>query len=178
MLEDEGIVMRVRSAERNSFEYQLTTAGEQLKTVVLALGHWATEWQYEKFKDDTIHVDALMRDLELTLVAGAMPGSRSVLKFLFDDVAQGNRWYVVVDAERIEACDEDRAFEVDVYLSASPRTVADILLKKIPLAAAMRDGRLKVTGSKAHIQSISKWFGLAPYVDAEAARMLLQQPLD
>ncbi|NNL84739.1 MAG: transcriptional regulator [Myxococcales bacterium] len=169
MLEAEGVVARVRGTESRNYEYELTAAGRELESVVIALGQWSTRWQYEKFKDDAIYIDGLMRDLELTLRPGEMPGKRSVLRFLFDDAVPDNRWYIVVDGERVESCDDERGFDVDVYFGASARTIADILLAKVSLRSAIRDGRLKVTGSRAHVDSIERWFGLAPYVEAPAA---------
>lgn len=165
LLEDEGIVVRVKRAEGDGFEYELTASGQALGPVVMALGEWSTSWQYEKFKDEPIHTEAMMRDLELTLLPAQMPGVRTVLKFLFDEEPQAESWYVVVDGEHVEACDEDRAFDVDVYLSGTPRVVCDILLGKLDLKACMNDRRLKVTGSKPHIDRIGQWFGLAPYVN-------------
>lgn len=167
MLESEGVVARVRSPDQpGRYEYELTPAGRDLEPVVIALGRWATAWQYEKFSNDTIFVDALMRDLEFTLKPAAMPGRRTVLRFLWQQGDAIEPWYIEVEDERVESCDEDRGFEVDVYLSAEPRTVADILLGKTGLQQAMADGRLKLTGSHAHITSIDRWFGLAPYVPA------------
>jgi DNA-binding HxlR family transcriptional regulator len=163
-LEDEGIVARVRVPEEpNRYEYTLTAAGRDLEPVVVALGTWATEWQFDKFKNDEIHIDALMRDLEYTLVPAEMPGSRTVLRFLLSVNEAIEPWFIEIENERIESCDEDRGFDVDVYLSTAPRTIADILLGKSTLGEVTRDGRLKLTGSRAHIACIDRWFGLAPY---------------
>jgi len=93
-----------------------------------------------------------------------MPGQRTVLKYLFDGETRENNWYVVIDGDHVEACDEDRAFDVDVYISGTPRVVCDILLGKEALKTCMKDGRLKITGSKSHMANIGNWFGLAPYV--------------
>lgn len=164
LLEAEGIVARVRSADRDSYEYALTASGRALESVLMTLGQWATEWQFDKFKNDEIFIDTMMRDLELTLVSSAMPGSRTVLKFLLDVDEQIEAWYVVIEGGQIEACDDERGFDVDVYLNATPRVICDILIRKIPLKTAMTDGRLKITGSRAHINAIDDWFGLAPYV--------------
>lgn len=166
MLEEEGILERVQSSGKRNFEYVLTPCGRSLEPVVLALGHWGTHWQYEKFKDEPVHVDALMRDLELTLIPREMPGARTVLRFLFEDDVPNNRWYVVVEDETVEACDDERGFDVDVYLRASARTLADILIAKISLHKAVDDGLLKVTGPRAHVDAMGRWFGLAPYAGA------------
>ncbi len=162
-LEAEGIVARVKIHASGSYEYQLTPAGCDLGSVVLAMGNWATRWQYEKFMHEEVHVEALMRDLEMTLIPAEMPGPRSVLRFLFSDLDVANRWYVVIENGHAEACDDDRGLEVDVYLSGERKTVADILIGKVALHAAMTNGHLKVTGSKAHISRIRNWFGLAPF---------------
>src|SRR5690348_5809272 len=43
-LEAAGIVRRLRSSDDESVEYQLTPAGEELKSVVLNLGFWGQRW--------------------------------------------------------------------------------------------------------------------------------------
>lgn len=41
-LEVAGIVQRVAAGK--AFEYQLTDAGEELRPIVMALGHWGARW--------------------------------------------------------------------------------------------------------------------------------------
>lgn len=167
MLEEQGIVARVLSSDHeHRYEYVLTPSGRALEGVMMTLGQWATEWQYDKFSHEPVQIDTLMRDLEITLIAREMPAKRSVLRFLFDTEAGTDAWYVEVDGDRIEACDEDRGFEVQCYLSAQPKIIADILLAKLSLNDALESKQLKVTGLPAYCESIGRWFGLAPYVEA------------
>ncbi len=166
MLEDEGIVVRVRTRERDGFMYQLTSAGQELLPVVAELGHWAARWQYDKFKDDEVNVDAMMRDLEFTLKPAQMPGPRTILRIIFEGEPDDAHWHVVVDGDHVDACDEDRGLEVDVYLCATPRAFADILLGKLSLQQALTETSLKATGSGPHIESIARWFGLSPHAEA------------
>lgn len=161
-LEDEGLVARVRSRDGDGHEYVLTPSGEALQSALIELGRWSVQWQYDKFKDEPVLVDALMRDVEVLLVPEALPGRRSVLRFLFDDAGDAH-WHVIVDDDHVEACDEDRGFEVDVYLSMASRVLADILIARVPLAGVLADGRLKVTGSAAHVRSIERWFPASPF---------------
>ena len=164
MLEDEGLVVRVRAAERNSLEYELTESGRELGPVLNAIGGWSTRWQYEKFKNDEVHVAAMMRDFELLLEPGKIPGTRTILKFLFSDEPD-EVWFVEIDEDHVEACDHDRSFDVDVYFSTNSKTLADLMLRRCEVKQAIKDRILKVTGSKAHIDGLARWFPVAPYVD-------------
>lgn len=164
-LEDEGLVARVRSRDGDGHEYVLTSSGEALQAALLELGRWSVQWQYDKFKDEPVLVDALMRDVETLLVPAALPGRRSVLRFLFDDAGDAH-WHVIVDGDHVEACDEDRGFDVDVYLSTTARVLSDIFIARTTLAEAMADGRLRVTGSATHVRSIDRWFPTSPFAAA------------
>lgn len=164
MLEDEGIVVRVRAIDRSSLEYQLTEAGRELGPVLNAIGGWATRWQYEKFKNDEVHIAGMMRDFELLLEPEKLPGTRSILKFLFSDEPE-QTWFVEIDGDHVEACDYDRSFDVDVYFATDTTTLADVMIRKCDIKQAVKDQVLKVTGSKAHIDGLAAWFPFAPYVD-------------
>ncbi len=92
-----------------------------------------------------------------------------MLKFLFSVENGIESWYMLIDGNKAEACDDDRGLDVDVYLTAKPRLICDILLGKIALQTAITDGSLNVTGSRVHIERIDQWFTTAPYASVPPA---------
>jgi DNA-binding HxlR family transcriptional regulator len=166
VLESEDLVVRVKVRDGEHYEYRLTDSGRDLEGVIVALGTWACRWQYEKFSNDEINLEALMRDLASTLKSAEMPAERNVLRFLFEDLEASARWFVVVEGEMIEACEEDRGLDADVFISTKVKTLADVLIGQRQLGEAISCGDLKLTGSAPHIRSINRWFGLAPYAPA------------
>jgi DNA-binding HxlR family transcriptional regulator len=48
-----------RSAEGKVREYHLTPAGEELRPIVMALGHWGARWIDSDLRDDELDVSLL-----------------------------------------------------------------------------------------------------------------------
>ena len=79
--------------------------------------------------------------------------------------------YLVADGGRVEICDEDRALDVDVYVTADSRTLAEIWHGDAPLAPALADGRIKLNGSPALLRSFTAWFGRSPFAASREAAL-------
>lgn len=60
-LEEIGVVRRVRSGK--VVEYRLTPAGEELRPIVAALGHWGARWVGSKLKRGELDAGFLMWDV-------------------------------------------------------------------------------------------------------------------
>src|ERR1044072_4507029 len=59
-LEKLGVVKRAQSA--HGPEYHLTPAGEELKPIVLALGHWGARWVGSRLKKTALDAGFMMWD--------------------------------------------------------------------------------------------------------------------
>lgn len=95
-LEEIGVVARVGAA--GSSEYRLTPAGEELRPLVLALGHWGARWIGSRLKRDQLDVGFLMWDIRRFAHRELFPQERrTVVQFRFNDARQGERiWWLVV----------------------------------------------------------------------------------
>jgi DNA-binding HxlR family transcriptional regulator len=51
-LEEMGVVRRVRGGD--GWEYRLTPAGEELRPIVLAIGHWGARWIGSRLRRDQL----------------------------------------------------------------------------------------------------------------------------
>ena len=60
-LEEIGVLRRI--ATGRGCEYALTEAGEALRPIVLALGHWGARWIGSRLKDDELDAGFLMWDV-------------------------------------------------------------------------------------------------------------------
>ncbi len=63
---------------------------------------------------------------------------------------------------------KDPGFDVDLYVSASVRTLAEVWLGHDTIRAAMRAGRLAFEGARKDIARFKDWFALS--IIAEAGR--------
>jgi len=171
LLEAQGLVMKRKRPEALGYEYQLTQAGRELGPILLALGHWAASWLAMQLLESDLNVDGLMRDVQMSLLTERLPRGRTVLLFQFRDLASSNKWYLLADEGRTEICDEDRALEVDVYITTDVRTLAQIWHGEAPLASALADGRIKLSGAPALQRSFPAWFGRSPFAHAREAAL-------
>jgi hypothetical protein len=60
-LEEFGIVRR--EAAGKVWEYSLTEAGEELRPIVMALGHWGARWIGSRLREDELDAGLLMWDM-------------------------------------------------------------------------------------------------------------------
>lgn len=171
MLEEQRLVMKRKRPEAQGFEYQLTEAGQALGPILLALGNWAAGWVSMQMCETDLNIDALMRDVQLSIVQQSMPVGRCVLLFQFSDLEHRGKWYLVVDNGRSEICDEDRALDVDVYVTTDTRTLAEVWHGETPLAPALADGRIKLNGAPSLLRSFPAWFGRSPFAAARESAL-------
>jgi len=170
-LEEQGLVMKRKRPEAQGYEYQLTQAGREFGPILMALGHWAASWIAMQLGESDLNIDGLMRDVQMSLLTENLPRGRTVLLFQFSDLATSNKWYLVADDGRTEICDEDRAFDVDVYITTDARTLAEVWHGEAPLAPALAEGRIKLNGAPALQRSFPAWFGRSPFALAREAAL-------
>lgn len=168
-LETAGVILRRRIPEQQGYEYQLTPAGRELEAVVLALGQWGSRWVESRLSEQELSIDVLMRDIQLTCDVTRLPRGRTVVLFQLTDVEAGNKWYLVAENGITEVCDESRLLDVDVYVTATRRTLVEIWLGDLPYETALAAGRLRLHGNPALVQAFPAWFGRSPFLRREAA---------
>jgi DNA-binding HxlR family transcriptional regulator len=165
-LEQQGLIFKRRRSEMQGYEYCLTDAGRQLEPIIMALGNWASRWVYAEMSEHELNTDVLMRDIQQTLVTANLPAARTVIRFHLTDAESMNKWYLVAENGRSELCDEDRALDVDVYVTADKRTLVEVWLGDIEIARACSDGRLKLSGAPALVKNFPHWFSRSPFIQA------------
>ncbi|MBW3604482.1 MAG: helix-turn-helix transcriptional regulator [Actinobacteria bacterium] len=156
-----GIVER--REDRNRVSYELTTAGEELRPVVEALGGWGIRWIGELGVED-LDPHLLLWDMHRNLNIDAMPDGRIVLAFVFPDVARpADRWWLVVDGDEVDVCDVDPGHPVDVTVTGGLATMTRIWRGDIEWDAAVGAGSLELTGA-AHLRRVVRgWLRLSGF---------------
>jgi len=163
-----GIVERRRGAGR-SFEYHLTPAGRELFPVVEKMGLWAQRWLRHDLVDTAnLDSDLLMWDIRRNVLAKSPPReARYVAEFRLSGVPINRcRYWLVFERGAIDLCYRNPGFEVDLFVEASLRALTQIWLGHIPLEQAIRDGRLRLDGSRADIAAFRSWFALSMFAAA------------
>ena len=150
-----GIVERYD--EGRQVTYVLTPAGEQLRPIVEALGQWGLRWVPE-LGDEDYDPHLLMWDLHRNVDLDATPPSRTVLRFIFTDVAAEERnWWLVIDSEGVDLCRFDPGHAVTGNLETDLRTLTRIWRGELTWAQAQRAGALHVDGPSQVARSLPRW---------------------
>jgi DNA-binding HxlR family transcriptional regulator len=168
-LEAMGVIER-REAKGGS-EYHLTQAGEELRPIVVGLGHWGARWIGSRLKRDQLDAGFLMWDMRRFARMDQFPaGRRTVIHFRFTDAPKGERaWWLVVENRVADLCRDDPGHELDVFVESTVRALTEVWTGDSEPAAEIAAGRLKVDGAGRHGQQLWKWLGQSLFAPTRIA---------
>ena len=160
-LEQAGVIERraVRS-EKGVFEYRLTESGEDLRTVVEAIGSWGQKWIDKKQSLKNLDPSFLMWDMRRKLRPLPPPNRRTVIQFLYPEQPPSKRcyWLVVEPQGEVDLCSRDPGFEVDLYVSTDLRTMTAIWMGLTTLDKERAN--IRFTGTRDTARKMQVWLGL------------------
>jgi DNA-binding HxlR family transcriptional regulator len=164
-LEDAGIIERKRGGASGLYEYHLTRAGRELEPIVVAFGTWGQRWVTTAVTLENLDVQLLMWDMRRSLDTTPMPQRRVTIQFLFSGVPQKQRtwWLIVTPGEGTDLCAVDPGYEVDLYVASDLKSMTAIWMGLDTVRAAVRDGRMNLTGDRKLAADMQTWLGLSPF---------------
>lgn len=165
-LESAGIVARTPlDSEPGVFEYHLTASGLELEPIVIAFGIWGHRRIETEVSLAKLDVQLLMWDMRRNLNPMPMPVRRSVVQFVYPELAPTQRcWWLIVDpAEGVDLCSIDPGFDVDLYVSVDLRTMTAIWMGMDTVRAAVASQRMLLTGSRKLSSTMESWLGLSRF---------------
>ena len=171
-LEQIGIIERVRRS--GGFEYRLTAAGEELRPIVMQLGHWGARWIGSGLKRDELDVGLLMWDIRRFAHRELFPADRRVVvQFRFSDARQGERsWWLVFENGEIDLCRDDPGHEVTLIVESTVRALTEVWVGDVLPEQALSSHKLRVLGRPRDASNIWRWLGTSNF--APTRRAVLQ----
>lgn len=166
--EREGLVVRRKINGQRGYEYYPTTACEELKPVLVALGEWGLCWARHTITDDEFDVELLMLYLERSVDPSQLPGNETVIQFKFLDRTDQRDWWLLVRNGKVEVCITTPGRDVDVFFTTKVRTMAAVWMGDRSYRDAVLSGDLTIEGDLALTRRISSW--LRPSIFAESTR--------
>jgi DNA-binding HxlR family transcriptional regulator len=161
-LEEAGVVRR--SAHGNVWEYGLTEAGEALRPIVMALGHWGACWIGSRLRDDQLDAGLLMWDVRRFVRLAEFPSRPVVIHFSFRDARPGEReWWLLVEQGVADLCRDDPGREPCLVVDASVRALTDIWSGERNPQDALQSGELRVLGAPTDAQRLWHWLGTSAF---------------
>lgn len=150
-LETAGVISRTAvHGSPDIAEYRLTQAGRDLRPIIEAVGTWGQKWIETEASLRNLDPDLLMWDIRRNIDPAPMPQQRSVIQIIFNDLdaARKNWWLVVEPDHDIDLCKIDPGFDVDLYLSATLRTLTEAWMGYKTIANLKEEQNLVFTGPK------------------------------
>lgn len=171
-LEEAGVVRRERCGA--VWEYRLTPAGEELRPIVLALGHWGARWIGSRLKRDQLDAGFLMWDIRRFAQLDEFPIGRTVIFFELTDARSGERrWWLVVDRARdganADLCRDDPGHELTLIVESSVLALTEVWTGDRAADDVLRAREIRVQGPRREAQSLWRWLGRSAFAQTRAA---------
>ncbi|MCW5658981.1 MAG: transcriptional regulator [Burkholderiaceae bacterium] len=161
-LESAGVVKR--TAVGKVWEYSLTEAGEELRPIVMALGHWGARWIGSRLREDELDAGLLMWDIRRFVRLEEFPPRPVVIHFQLPDAREGERsWWLVVEDGVADLCRDDPGRDVTLCVVASVRALTEIWSGDLTPAQALASRAVQVEGDRADAQQLWRMLGTSAF---------------
>ena len=173
-LEEFGVVRRTVSGR--STAYELTSAGEELRPIVTAIGHWGAEWIGSRLETGRLDVGFLMWDVRRFVRLDRVPSDRRVVvHFRFPDAGEREQeWWLVVEAGRADLCRDDPGHELTLVVEASVRALTEVWTGDRLPAEVLASREVRLTGQSRDAEAFWEWLGTSMF--ATSRRRALSRP--
>lgn len=156
-LERAGVVHRSDEGGRSS--YTLTQSGLELKPIIDALGAWGVRWVPQIGRED-LDPHLLLWDIRRTVPVDQWPRARTVVAFTFDDVpVKARAWWLCVNGDEVDVCDDDPGYDVTAGVRTSLRTMTAIWRGDVSWTQALRSGTVRVDAPAVVRKQLPTWIG-------------------
>lgn len=155
---DAGVVEHVDG------EYRLTEAGEELGPIVIECGNWGARWARRKLKNADVDVGLLMWDIRRRIDVSSIPVQPVLVAMEFRGAPRGkDRFFLHFKSDTVELCLTNPGHDVDLRVSTTPKTMAEVWLGEIALATAVGTGALRIEGPPKLVRSFPGWLQLSVF---------------
>ena len=168
-LEAIGVVERRRVDK--AWEYHLTAAGEELRPIVVGIGHWGARWIGSRLRREQLDAGFLMWDTRRFARLEKFPmQQRTVVHFRFRDApAAERRWWLVVQDSMADLCRDDPGHEVTVIVDATVRALTEVWTGDSDPQQMIREGSLTVQGAGPQGRHLWRWLGRSMFAPTRMA---------
>lgn len=175
-LKKAGIIYTRPSKQSSGVDYVLTSAGEDLRPLVMSLGNWGQRWVESSLSLKNLDPSLLMWDMRRHLDPIPLPEKRCTIHFEYPELETARRhWWLVIENGLVDLCLVDPGHEVDLSVTGSLRAMTAIWMGLSTVEKEVEAGALDLAGDPAIARSMQRWLGLSPFAkeksraDARAA---------
>lgn len=176
-LEEFGIVRR--GAVGKAWEYSLTAAGEELRPIVMALGHWGARWIGSRLRDEELDAGLLMWDMRRFACISEFPPRPVVINFRFRDARTGEgAWWLVVEDGVADLCRDDPGRELTLVVDATVRALTEVWAGDRTPQQVLQSREIRVEGVKRDADDLWRWLGASAFAATRRERYVAERPDD
>ena len=162
-LEDNGVIVRKRSASGNRYEYHLTPAGKSLAPVLTEMGKWGFRWASHHMTDKQNTVSGLVRDFASRIDVDELPSCNVVIEMQLADGGDSATGFIHVQGGTASTCDTRLGFDTDVLIRSTIKAMTRIWYGELDMNAAIESGQMKVVAAPAFSRRISRWLRISSF---------------
>ncbi|MCB1859123.1 MAG: SCP2 sterol-binding domain-containing protein [Gammaproteobacteria bacterium] len=155
------------------YEYFPTRSCSELLPVIKSLGEWGMRWARSNLTERDYDVELLMLYLKRSINPKHLIGDETVIRFKFTDIKEYPDWWMVVTGNEIDVCVNDPGKNVDVYITTTVITMAEVWMGQINYRKAVIEDKLKVVGPKALTGDLGNWMATSVFADIAPASEIL-----
>ena len=157
-LEAIGVVERRKAG--SAWEYHLTQAGEELRPIVVGIGHWGARWIGSRLRKEQLDAGFLMWDIRRFARLDEFPDDRTIVHFRFRDAPAPERlWWLVVQDHSADLCRDDPGHDPTVIVDSTVRALTEVWTGDSDAADEIRAGTLTVQGAGPQGRQLWRWLG-------------------
>jgi len=165
-----GVIERRPAESGHGFSYQLTSAGQELRPLVEALGAWGYRWGGANLPSRELDPVLLMWFIRRRVQVEALPRAQTVVRFDFRRPRRS--FWLRMEPPAIDLCFTDEGFEVELAVDADLAALTAVWLGRVRLADAIAAGSIRFDGDENARPRFGRWFGLSPFANGGAERVL------
>jgi DNA-binding HxlR family transcriptional regulator len=172
-LEQHGLVLKKKISGQKGYEYFPTRSCSELLPIIKSLGDWGMRWARSNLTERDYDVELLMLYLKRSINPENLAADETVIRFKFTDIKQYADWWMVVTGKEIDICVNDPGKDVDVYITTSVVTMAEVWMGQINYRKAMSAKKMVVVGPKSLTANLSHWMESSVFADIAPASEIL-----
>lgn len=154
--------------------YHLTPAGGELLPVVEAMGQWGARW-IDSLADDDLDPAFLLWDMARSIDLDALPDGETILELRFPDLDPDvGQWWLLLEADHVDVCQDDHGFDVDVVLESEIRPFVRLWRGELDWDDLLRRSTTALHGPAHLRRQVPDWLELSHFSSvAKPATMLV-----
>ena len=149
----------VRTDGPHGPEYELTKAGEELASLVGALGTWGQRWLAREPANEDLDLEPLLVDMQRRVCFAALPKEPFVVRF---EVRGRHKRFMLLKKTEASLCHRNPGFPEPVCVRGPLAALVAWWRGDTSFLGAQRMG-LTIDGPKASARDFPKWFDLYPF---------------